>query len=112
MRFFDVENSLDYYSFGMLMPERFGGGDYRYGFNGMEKDDEVKGKGNHLDFGARCYDSRLGRWFSVDPLATKFPSMSSYNFVGNNPIAFLDPDGRDIIIFIEEGTSKQSGIQL
>jgi hypothetical protein len=35
--------------------------DYRYGFNGMEKDDEVKnGKGNSYDFGARMYDSRLG----------------------------------------------------
>jgi len=36
--------------------------DYRYGFNGMEKDDEVKGvSGSHYDCGARCYDSRVGR---------------------------------------------------
>jgi len=61
MRFFDVENSLDYYSFGMLMPERFGGGDYRYSFNEMEKDDEVKGKGNSYTTTFRQYDARLGR---------------------------------------------------
>jgi RHS repeat-associated protein len=46
---------------------------YRFTFNGMEKDDEVKGVGNSLDFGARIYDSRLGRWLSVDPLSYKFP---------------------------------------
>jgi RHS repeat-associated protein len=41
---------------------------YRYGFNGMEKDDEVKGSGNSLDFGSRIYDARTGRWLSVDPV--------------------------------------------
>ncbi len=40
-------------------------GDYRYGFNGMEMDNEKNGNGNTMDFGARIYDSRLGRWFSV-----------------------------------------------
>jgi len=90
------------------MPERFGGGDYRYSFNGMEKDDEVKGEGNHLDFGARCYDSRLGRWFSVDPLEKKYPYMSSYVGIGNNPVMLIDKDGREIIIHYKdkEGNNK------
>jgi len=53
----------EYYPFGMEMPGRIASSeDYRYGFNGKEKDDEVKGSGNSLDFGARMYDSRLGRW--------------------------------------------------
>ena len=39
---------------------------YRYGFNGQEKLDEIKGYGNSLDFGARIYDPRLGRFLSVD----------------------------------------------
>ncbi len=44
------------------MPGRsYNGGDYRYGFNGTEKDDEVKGAGNQIDFGASGYDPRLGR---------------------------------------------------
>ena len=49
---------------------------YRYGFNGMEKDDEhTQGK---YDFGARIYDSRLGRWLAVDPLSKRH--------AGNTPL--------------------------
>jgi RHS repeat-associated protein len=66
---------------------------YRYGFNGQEKDNEVKGVGNSLDFGARIYDSRLGRFLSLDPLAGKFPWQSPYIFAGNNPIFFIDENG-------------------
>jgi RHS repeat-associated protein len=73
------------------------GDGYRYGFNGMEKDDEVKGTGNSYDFGARMYDSRVGRWLSTDPLAHKYPTMSPFVFCANNPIIYVDPDGRDII---------------
>ena len=109
MRFFNVENSLDYYSFGMLMPERNGGGDYRYSFNGMEKDDEVKGKGNHLDFGARCYDSRLGRWFSVDAHSKNYPAISPYVFVGNGPLNAIDPDGNDIIVLFASDAAGGAG---
>ena len=58
----DVLAYNDYYPFGMLLPNRHGSTDsYRYGFNGMEKDDKVKGEGNSYDFGARMYDSRIGR---------------------------------------------------
>jgi RHS repeat-associated protein len=39
---------------------------YTYGFQGQEKDDEVSGEGNSYDFGARFYNSRVGRWLSVD----------------------------------------------
>ncbi len=41
---------------------------YRYGFNGKESDDEIKGEGNQQDYGMRIYDTRLGRFLSVDPL--------------------------------------------
>jgi RHS repeat-associated protein len=71
-------------------------GDYRFGFNGMFKDNEVKGIGNSLDFGSRIYDSRIGRWLSLDPLARQYPSISPYAFAANNPIYYLDPDGRKI----------------
>ncbi|MBL4705598.1 MAG: hypothetical protein JKY54_13830, partial [Flavobacteriales bacterium] len=74
--------------------------DYRYGFNGMEIDDEVKdGVGNHYDFGARCYDARLGRWLSKDPMSSNYPSISPYAYAINMPISVLDPDGR-LIIFV------------
>lgn len=49
------------------------------------------------------YDSRLGRWFAVDPLAVKFPNLSPYNYVANSPLLFVDPDGRDIRIYLANG---------
>lgn len=72
--------------------------DYRFGFNGKEKDNEIKGIGNSLDFGARLQDTRLGRWLSLDPLAKKYPFASPYNFVLNTPIWGKDPDGRDVFL--------------
>jgi len=70
-----------------------GNADYRYGFNGKENDDKVKGKGNSYDFGARMYDSRLGRWMSRDPAEKKYPSFSTFNGFGCNPITFTDMTG-------------------
>ena len=66
---------------------------YRFGFNGMEKDYEVKGNGNHVDFGARGYDPRTGRWLSVDPKLMLQPGWSTYKFGLDNPVVFVDPDG-------------------
>ena len=78
----------DYYAFGATMPGRsFNSSSYRYGFNGQEKDDEIKGStGSSYDFGDRMYDSRLGRWLSLDPLMKKYAALSPYNFTGDNPI--------------------------
>lgn len=42
----------------------------------------------------------ITRWWSVDPLSAKYPSMSPYNSFGNNPILYVDPDGMDIIDFL------------
>lgn len=77
----------------LLAKEKSCAGDYRYGFNGKEKDDELKGGGNSYDFGARIYDPRLGRWLSTDPLQKKYPGESPYSFAGNSPIVLLDNDG-------------------
>ena len=66
---------------------------YRYGFNGKEKLDEIKGEGNSLDFGARIYDPRLGRFLSVDPLATNQPHNSPYIFADNSPVFLIDVNG-------------------
>lgn len=71
-------------------------GAYRYGFNGMESDDEVSGDNNSYDFGARMYNPRIGRWMSRDAHESSYPNLSSYSFVKNNPVTFVDPDGRDV----------------
>ena len=68
----------------------------RVGFNCKEKDDDVKGNGNSVDFGGRIYDSRLGRWLSVDPAAAKYPDSSPFYAFGNNPIFFIDPSGETL----------------
>jgi len=65
----------------------------RYFFQGQEMDNEVKGEGNSYDFGARMYNCRLGIFLSIDPLANQRAWMSPYNFVQNNPIMRIDPDG-------------------
>ena len=75
----------------------------------MEKDNEVKGKGNHIDFGARGYDPRLGRWLSLDQHFSKYPNMSSYSFTANNPIVFIDIDGKDYEYSVTIQRDKKSG---
>ena len=89
----------NFYPFGMLMPRRsFQLGNYRYGFGGHEKDNEINGDGNHLAFGDFGLDTRLGRRWNVEPLIQKYPSLSSYMVFSDNPIIYTDPDGMDWIL--------------
>ncbi len=90
-----------YYPFGMLQPQR-NWGDYRFGFNGKENDNEVKGSGNSQDYGMRIYDNRLGRFLSPDPLIVsfqKYPELSTYQFASNSPIWGIDWDGLELRIY-------------
>ncbi|MFV0290478.1 MAG: RHS repeat-associated core domain-containing protein [Mangrovibacterium sp.] len=59
-------------------------------FNGKELDEET----GLYYYGARYYNPRVGLWYGVDPLREKYPSMSPYNYCANNPVIFVDPDGR------------------
>jgi RHS repeat-associated protein len=94
----DVKSAQDFYPFGSKMPGRiFQATTYRYGFNGKEEDDEVKGDGNQIDYGMRVYDTRIGRFLSVDPLSDKYPWYTPYQFAGNKPIWCLDLDGLEDI---------------
>ncbi len=91
----EVLSQQDYYPFGMLMPGRgySATGAYRYGFNGKENDNEVKGEGGQQDYGMRIYDPRLGRFLSVDPIGKEFPELTPYQFASNSPIEGIDLDG-------------------
>ena len=93
----EVVMANDYYPFGSLEPYRTytenSGVDYRYGFDGKEKDDEIKGVGDQIDYGMRVYDPRVGRFMSVDPMEVSYPWYSPYHFAGDNPIEYLDLDG-------------------
>ncbi len=81
----------DYYPFGLTMPGRStntANPNDNYKFTGYERDDEA---GLTLDYAnARTYDPIIGRFMGIDPL---LQFSSPYTYVGNNPIAFLDPDG-------------------
>jgi len=82
----------NYYPFGMQMPGRtFSSGNYRYGYQGSEKDDEISGQGNTYTTHYRGLDVRLGRWLSTDPVV--HPHLSPYNSMYNNPIIYNDVYG-------------------
>lgn len=49
-------------------------------------------------YGARYYDADLGRFVAVDPLANKYPGWGPYVYTLGNPIRFVDPDGRDVVV--------------
>ena len=92
----DVVSAQDYYPFGMQIPGRKfeqANSSYRYGFNGKENDNEVKGEGNQQDYGMRIYDGRLGRFLSVDPITKNYPMLTPYQFASNTPIQAIDLDG-------------------
>ena len=82
--------SQDYYAYGLSMPTRSYFGSTKEGFTGKETDLET----GLQYFGARYYMPHLGRWMAIDPLAEKEPDKSPYNYVGNDPVSYLDPDGK------------------
>ena len=90
-----VFNQTDYTPFGAQMDGAVWnlGAGYRYGFNGKENDNEVKGDGNQQDYGMRVYDPRIAKFLSVDPLTQDYPFYTPYQFAGNNPIKYIDLDG-------------------
>jgi RHS repeat-associated protein len=98
----DIVTAQDYYPFGMMMPGRnynaSGVSDYRFGFNGKENDNEVKGEGSQQDYGMRIYDPRIGKFLSVDPIASKYPELTPYQFASNSPIASIDLDGLEGLV--------------
>ncbi len=104
----EVKSATDYYPFGMgMVGRKWESGGYRYGFNGKENDNEVKGEGNSIDFGARIYDPRVGKFFSVDAEQQKQPDLAPYHLASNSPLWRVDPDGNwDIEIHAHRNRGK------
>jgi len=96
----DIVSQNDYYPFGMLLPNRNedASSNYRYSFQGQEKDDEVKGENNSVNYKYRMHDPRVGRFFAVDPLAMEYPYNGPYNFSENRVIDGLELEGLELYI--------------
>lgn len=91
-------SNANYYPFGMAMSNRNGSVEsYRYSFQGQEKDDEIKGEGNSLNYKYRMHDPRVGRFFAVDPLAPKYPHNSPYAFSENRVIDGIELEGLEYL---------------
>lgn len=99
-----------YYPFGSSIANRTwsdANRQYRYGFNGKEKDFETAN--DNYDFGARIYDGRLGRWLTVDPETYLYIGFSPFFFSYNNPITYKDIDGKRIYIYYETQATDEDG---
>jgi RHS repeat-associated protein len=107
----DITTVNDYYPFGMEMPGRsYNPEEYRYGFNGKEKDDEVKGtSGTSYDYGFRLYDPQLARYLSIDPLIKQYPWYSPFQISGNSPILNLEADGSEELNNNKTNDNKTKG---
>ncbi|MDC6390946.1 hypothetical protein PP182_19830 [Maribacter sp. PR1] len=92
-------NATDYYPYGMPMPGRNMLGDYRYAFQGQEKDTETGKEAFEL----RLWDARIGRWLTTDPYG-QFES--PYLGMGNDPINYYDYDGGYVYFYGKRITNQ------
>jgi RHS repeat-associated protein len=91
----NIVRSDDYDPWGMILEGRSTDNNYhnaKYKFTGKERDVET----GYLYFGARYYDSRIGRWLAIDPLFKKYPGLSPYAYTLNNPVRFIDLEGKQV----------------
>ncbi|MBX7046520.1 MAG: RHS repeat-associated core domain-containing protein [Ignavibacteria bacterium] len=86
----EVISAYDYDAWGYKLREWKSGNDAKYRFTGKERDNET----GYDYFGARYYDSRIGRWGGVEPLYEKYISWTPYCYVLNNSIKDYDEDGK------------------
>jgi len=94
-----VLQATDYYAFGLEHTPKAKENENRYLYNGKELQDEPFAGGVRLgwyDYGARFYDPQIGRFITQDPMAEYYLDLTPYNYVSNNPIVFIDPDGMEM----------------
>ena len=94
-------------------PQQVFAGNYRFGFNGKENDNEVHGAtGTFQDYGKRAYDTRVGRFFSVDPISAQYPMLTPYQFASNSPIQNIDVDGLEgLFSMVDYNRSSREAVE-
>ena len=96
----NIEEVNHYYPFGALMGDRCGVSRNKYKYIGKELDTMYGW--NMQDHEARWYDPVLGRWVATDPLQEKYASFSTYYYANNNPLVFIDFNGKDGVRIVDE----------
>ncbi|WP_317206380.1 RHS repeat-associated core domain-containing protein [Chryseobacterium sp. MFBS3-17] len=109
----EIIKDNQYYPFGLshyVNESGYAGNrSYQYQYNSKE----YQSDSGMYDYGARFYMPDIGRWGVVDPLAEIYRRHSPYNYVVNNPIRFIDPDGRGVAdIRINGGASDKALAEL
>ena len=98
----EVVQHIEYVPFGeVFIEERNNIWNTPYLFNAKEFDEET----GLYYYGARYYDPHISLWITTDPIKNKYPNISSYCYTANNPVRFIDPDGR--IIKLPKGTTSE-----
>ncbi|MFZ4928943.1 RHS repeat-associated core domain-containing protein [Chryseobacterium sp. Mn2064] len=95
----EITDTNNYYAFGLNhisggLSNSYFGGYHSYKYNGKELQET-----GFFDYGARMYMPDLGRWGVIDPLAEKDRRWTPYRYAYNNPLLFIDPDGRNEDIY-------------
>ena len=87
----EVSQHIEYVPFGeVFIEERNNTWNTPYLFNAKELDEET----GMYYYGARYYEPRLSLWMTVDPMEENLPSSSTYSYAANNPIRFIDMEGK------------------
>ena len=104
-----VEQVSHYYAFGGLMRESTNPGLQPYKYGGKEID-RFTGL-DAYDFGARSYFADRMQWSTMDPLSEKYYDVSPYAYCGNNPVRYIDPDGKKVYVFATILPSPYSAVR-
>ena len=88
----EVVQHIEYVPFGeVFVEERNNIWNTPYLFNAKEFDEET----GLYYYGARYYDPRVSLWISTDPKQESYFAFSSYVYCGNNPLIYIDPNGKE-----------------
>ena len=106
-----IEQVTHYYPFGGIIYDLSTNPNVQqYKYNGKEYE-RMHGL-NWYDYGARHYDAAIGSWPTVDPMAEKYYNLSPYNYCGNNPVKFVDPDGTYVVDSIMQNNSTYGTVMV